>query len=185
LKDAALPWLFLEGFLLMGSFVTLFNYISYRLLAAPYCLSQSLVGSVSAVYVAGIYSSPSIGALADKLGRRRVLWVVASIMLAGVLVTLASPLWAILLGLLLFSFGFFGAHSVSSSWIGRRARQARGQASSLYLLCYYIGGSLAGTTGGFFWHDYGWTGLGLFIASLLAAAVLVAVRLIRVPPLSG
>src|ERR1019366_722085 len=49
LRDAALPWLFLEGFLLMGGFVTLFNYISYRLLAEPYHLSQTVVGSVSAV----------------------------------------------------------------------------------------------------------------------------------------
>ena len=34
-RDAGLPWLFLIGFLLMGSFVTLFNYIGYRLLAEP------------------------------------------------------------------------------------------------------------------------------------------------------
>lgn len=33
--DKGLPLLFAEGFLLMGSFVTLFNYIGYRLLADP------------------------------------------------------------------------------------------------------------------------------------------------------
>jgi YNFM family putative membrane transporter len=32
----ACRWLFLEAFLLMGAFVTLFNYIGYRLLAEPY-----------------------------------------------------------------------------------------------------------------------------------------------------
>ncbi len=40
-RDAGLPWLFLEAFLLMGAFVTLFNYIAYRLLAEPYHLSQA------------------------------------------------------------------------------------------------------------------------------------------------
>lgn len=183
LKDAGLPWLFLEGFLLMGGFVTLFNYISYRLLAEPYHLSQSIVGAVSAVYLTGIYSSARVGALADKLGRRRVMWAITTVMLAGVLITLASPLWAILVGMLVFTFGFFGAHSVASSWIGRRARRARGQASSLYLLAYYLGSSVAGTLGGFFWHAAGWTGVALFIAALLAAAVLVALKLIRLPPL--
>ena len=183
LRDAALPWLFLEGFLLMGGFVTLFNYISYRLLAAPYHLSQSVVGSISAVYLAGIYSSARVGALADKLGRRRVLWAAIAVMLAGVLATLAEPLWLILVGMLVFTAGFFGAHSVASSWIGRRARQARGQASSLYLLCYYLGSSVAGTAGGVFWHRAGWTGVGFFIASLLAIALLVAIHLFHVPPL--
>ncbi len=185
LRDAALPWLFLEGFLLMGGFVTLFNYISYRLLAEPYHLSQAVVGSVSAVYLAGIYSSARIGALADQLGRRRVLWVATAVMLAGVLVTLARPLWLILVGMLIFTTGFFGAHSVASSWIGRRARQARGQASSLYLLCYYLGSGVAGTAGGVFWHQAGWTGVGLFIAALLTAALLVALYLFRVPPLEA
>ena len=185
LRDAALPWLFLEGFLLLGSFVTLFNYISYRLLAAPYHLSQAIVGSVSAVYLAGIYSSTSVGALADRLGRRRVLWVAIAVMLAGVVVTLAEPLWLVLVGMLVFTAGFFGAHSVASSWIGRRARRARGQASSLYLLCYYLGSSIAGTAGGVCWHRWGWAGVGLFIAGLLGVALLVAVRLSRVPPLEA
>jgi YNFM family putative membrane transporter len=185
LRDAALPWLFLEGFLLMGGFVTLFNYITYRLLAAPYGLSQAVVGSASAVYLTGIYSSARVGALADKLGRRRVLWAAIAVMLAGVLVTLAQPLWIILVGMLVFSAGFFAGHSVASSWIGRRALRARGQASSLYLLSYYIGSSVAGTCGGLFWHRAGWTGVGLFIAGLLVVALLAAGRLTRVPPLAG
>lgn len=183
LRDPGLPWLFAEGFLLMGGFVTLFNYIGYRLLAAPYNLSQAIVGSASAVYLTGIYSSPRVGLLADKLGRRRVLWAITAVMLAGALITLARPLWVILIGMLVFSFGFFGAHSVASSWIGRRARRARGQASSLYLICYYLGGSIAGTLGGYFWHSSGWTGVALFISALLALAVLIALKLTRLPPL--
>ncbi|HVU32475.1 MAG TPA: MFS transporter [Opitutaceae bacterium] len=183
LRDPGLPWLFAEGFLLMGGFVTLFNYITYRLLAAPYHLSQAIVGSVSAVYLTGIYSSARVGALADRLGRRRVFWGITAVMLVGVLITLAEPLWLVLVGMLVFSFGFFGAHSVASSWIGRRARRARGQASSLYLLCYYIGSSVAGTTGGYFWHYAGWTGVAWFIAGLLTIAVLIALKLTRLPPL--
>ncbi len=34
-RDRGLPLLFAEGFLLMGSFVTLFNYIGYRLMLSP------------------------------------------------------------------------------------------------------------------------------------------------------
>ncbi|MDP0919173.1 MFS transporter, partial [Klebsiella pneumoniae] len=83
-KDAGLPWLFLEAFLLMGAFVTMFNYIGYRLLADPYDLSQAVVGLLSLVYLSGIYSSAKIGSLADRLGRRRVLWATIVLMLAGI-----------------------------------------------------------------------------------------------------
>ena len=181
-RDAGLPWLFLIGFLLMGSFVTLFNYIGYRLLAEPYHMSQAVVGVLSVVYLSGIYSSAWVGSLADKLGRRKVLWAVILLMLGGLLLTLFEPIPLMLAGLLLFTFGFFGAHSVASSWIGRRALRAKGQASSLYLFSYYVGSSLAGTLGGGFWHYYG---IGLFIGSLLVVAVLVSLHLARLPALPG
>jgi YNFM family putative membrane transporter len=87
--------------------------------------------------------------------------------------------------MLIFTFGFFGAHSVASSWIGRRALKAKGQASSLYLFSYYAGSSIAGTAGGVFWHMAGWNGIGLFIGALLLVALLVALKLAKLPPLGG
>ncbi|WP_296247745.1 MFS transporter [Pseudomonas sp. UBA4194] len=181
-KDAGLPWLFLEAFLLMGSFVTLFNYIGYRLLAEPYHMSQALVGLLSLVYLAGIYSSAQIGSLADRHGRRKVFWMSIVLMFMGLLVTLFSAVPVILAGMLMFTFGFFGAHSVASSWIGRRALKAKGQASSLYLFSYYAGSSVAGTLGGMAWHYGEWAGVGWFIAGLLSVALLVAAKLAKLRP---
>ena len=112
-----------------------------------------------------------------------MLWATIVLMLAGMLLTLFSPLWLVVPGMLIFTFGFFGAHSVASSWIGRRAVKAKGQASSLYLFCYYVGSSIAGTAGGFFWHFAGWNGIGAFIVALLIGALLVALKLAKLPPL--
>lgn len=181
-SDRGLPWLFLEAFLLMGGFVTLFNYIGYRLLEAPYGMSQAFVGLLSVVYLSGTYSSTQAGVLADRLGRHRVFWPAILLMLAGALLTLAEPLLLVLGGMLLFAFGFFAAHSLASSWVGRRALRARGQASSLYLFSYYLGSSVAGTAGGFFWAHAGWNGVAGFIAALLGVALLVALHLSRLPP---
>ncbi|MCM5705159.1 MFS transporter [Larsenimonas salina] len=177
LRDAGLPWLFLEGFLLMGSFVTLFNYIAYRLLGPPYHFSQAVVGVMSIVYLSGIYSSAWAGALADRLGRPRVFWVFIVVMMTGLAITLLTPSWAILVGMLVFTFGFFAAHSVASGWVGQRAHQARGQASSLYLFSYYLGSSSAGTLGGVFWHWQGWPGVAVFIGVLLSIALAAALKL--------
>ena len=176
-RDQGLPLLFAEGFLLMGAFVTLFNYIGYRLLGAPWHLSQAVVGLLSVVYLTGSWSSPKAGALTSKLGRGTVMFGATAIMLTGLLITAFSSVWVILIGMMLFTAGFFAAHSVASGWIGPRARRAKGQASSLYLFSYYLGSSVAGTLGGLFWHRYGWTGITLFITVLLLLALLVARRL--------
>lgn len=178
-RDAGLPLLFAEGFLLMGGFVTLFNYIGYRLLSAPYFFSQAIVGLLSVVYLIGSWSSPKAGVMTARYGRGPVMLTATAIMLSGLLLTLFSAVWTILTGMVLFTAGFFAAHSVASSWIGPRARRAKGQASSLYLFSYYVGSSVAGTLGGVFWHHSGWSGITLFIALLLIMALLVGWRLHR------
>jgi len=69
LCDGRLMPLYAEGFLLMGSFVTAYNYITYHLLAPPYSLSQTVVGSIFVVYPVGIFASAWIGSLAGRAGR--------------------------------------------------------------------------------------------------------------------
>nr|WP_219606598.1 MFS transporter [Pectobacterium sp. CFBP8739] len=176
-RDAGLPLLFLEGFLLMGAFVTLFNYIGYRLLAPPYLLSQAVVGLLSVVYLTGSYSSPKAGALTARYGRGPVLSIAILLMLTGLGITALTPVFVIFGGMMLFTAGFFAAHSVASSWIGQRARRAKGQASSMYLFSYYLGSSLAGTLGGFFWHSFGWMGITVFLSALLLLALGVSLIL--------
>ncbi|WP_369311106.1 MFS transporter [Providencia rettgeri] len=173
-RDKGLPWLFVEGFVLMGGFVTMYNYIGYRLLEAPYYFSQSTVGFLSIIYLTGTYSATKTGSLTQKYGLGNILIAAIAMMLFGILVTLHSNVWVVLLGMTLLTTGFFAAHSVASSWVGRRAKRARGQASSLYLFSYYAGSSIAGTIGGLFWANYGWNGVALFIAGILLVGTGIA-----------
>ncbi|MCL6452404.1 MAG: MFS transporter [Alicyclobacillus sp.] len=180
LRDPALVCLFFIGALLMGGFVSVYNYISFRLLDPPYHLSETLVGSIFLVYLVGTFSSSWIGKLADQIGRRRVLWLNIAIMGGGCALTLVRPLWAIVTGVAVVTFGFFGGHSTASSWVGRRATQARGQASSLYLFCYYAGSSIGGSAGGVFWSADGWLGVVGMVEGCLAVALVLSWMLARI-----
>ena len=184
LRDGGLRWLYCEGFLLMGTFVTILNYIGFRLVQAPYDLSQSQVGLIFIVYLVGAWSSAWVGSLAGQLGRRKVLWATMSVMLSGIVITLSGPLPIIILGLAIFTFGFFGSHSVVSSWVGLRARHSKAQASSLYLFFYYLGSSIVGSTGGVFWHHFQWLGVAGFTGALLGLGVLISIRLAGLQPLA-
>jgi YNFM family putative membrane transporter len=182
-RDAGLPWLFLLSFLLMGVFVSMYNYIGYRLLAPPYGLRQSAVGALSILYLLGIFSSVWAGKLADRLGRRNVLWMVMLVMLGGLLLTLASSVPLIVIGMGLFTFGFFASHSVCSSWVGRRARPPQALASAIYLFFYYLGSSVLGWLAGVVWAHAGWVGFVSMLGAVLVLAMLVALRLRGLAPL--
>jgi YNFM family putative membrane transporter len=184
LGDEGLPWLFALSFLLMGCFVSMYNYIGYRLLGPGFGMRQSTVGALSILYLLGIFSSVWAGKLADRLGRRNVLWMVMLAMLAGLLLTLSNALAAIVAGMGLFTFGFFASHSVASSWVGRRARAPQALASALYLFFYYLGSSVVGWLAGVVWGHAGWGGVVALLGAVLGVAVMVALRLRGLAPLA-
>ncbi|NJD91389.1 MAG: MFS transporter [Geobacter sp.] len=174
LKDPAMVLLFAIAFLAMGGFITLYNYITFRLLAPPYNLSQSSISMIFLVYFTGSLSSSFMGQLLQRFGRTVMLRLSIGSMLLGTALTLHANLIWIITGIGIFTCGFFGAHAIASGWVGKRAVTARAQATSLYLFAYYQGSSLSGTIGGLFWVKWGWQGITIIITSLLLLALAAA-----------
>lgn len=181
--DRALPLLYAEAFLLMGVFVTVYNYVGFRLIAPPYGLGHAAVGAIFLLYLLGSASSAWFGGLAGRRGRRLVFWMPVVLLILGIGATAATPLWIVILGIAAVTVGFFGAHSIASAWVGRRAGANRGAGAALYLFFYYAGSSVLGSAGGIAWTRAGWPGVTLFCLLLGAAALMIALLLRSVAPL--
>lgn len=184
LRDPAMLGLFAIGGLTMGAFVGTFNAIGFRLEAPPYTLPIGIAGLVFLVYTVGSYTSPLGGRLAGRFGRRPVQPVTAMVMLTGLLMTLLTPLWMVLIGLLLYSAGFFAAHGVASGWVAARARRTNantGQATAGYLFCYYAGSSVFGALAARAWQTAAWQGVVALDALLVGLVIVIALLLVRVP----
>lgn len=171
--------LFAQGFLLMGGFVALYNFLGFRLTSAPFQLSPSTVSLVFLAYLAGTWASSRAGAEAARFGRRRVLLVSIAVMMAGVAITLSDNVIAVLVGLVIATAGFFGAHSTAAGWTGQAAPVGKAQASSLYNLFYYGGSSALGWLGGLAFDAHGWTAVAVTILSLAGFAALLAALFLR------
>jgi len=170
LGNGELRRLFLLAFLLMGGFVALFNYVGFRLAAAPFNLSSSLIGLLFTVYLLGIVSAGWAGRLVPRLGARQVMQGGIAIMLLGVALCTTPWLSAAVAGLALFTLGFFAAHAVASGQVGQRAHGAKAQASALYLCAYYLGSSVIGYAAGYIWEHAGWLPMLAVLAVLFVAA---------------
>lgn len=170
LGNPVLRGLFLQGFLLMGGFVALFNYTGFRLAGEPFGLSSTLIGLLFVVYLGGIFSAGWAGRLVPRFGARQVLRGGVALMLIGVGLCATSWLVSIVLGLGLFTLGFFAAHAVASGQVGSHAKGARAQASALYLCAYYLGSSVVGYGAGYVWDHAGWLPLMALLAALFVIA---------------
>lgn len=173
LKTPALRTAFALAFLLMGSFVAVFNYIGFRLALPPFGLSSTVIGLLFTVYLLGSYSASKAGSMVDRIGARRVVQIGIGLMLLGIGALATTWLPVVVVGLALLTVGFFAAHAVASGQIGQRAHSAKAQAASLYLCAYYLGSGVLGYAGGALWQHAGWVALmaGVAISVLIAAAL--------------
>jgi len=159
------------GFGVLFNLVAIFTFINFRLAAAPYFLGPAALGGIFVVYLGGVVMSPLAARLANRFGRRRVMAVAAPVCWAGLGLTLAAPLWAIGLGLLLLSSGIFMQQTLGTAFVSVAAREAKSTAVGLYVGIYYIGGSAGGMVPGGLWHAYGWPGC-VAIACVVQVAML-------------
>jgi YNFM family putative membrane transporter len=158
------------AFLLTGGFVALYNFLGFRLAAAPFHLPQTVVSLVFLAYLAGTWASSRAGAEASRFGRKPVLLASIAIMIIGVAVTLSTNVVIVLVGLVIATAGFFGAHAIASGWAGSAASVGKAQASSLYTLFFYAGSSVLGWFGGVAFDARGWSGVAVTILILAAVA---------------
>lgn len=186
LSDPVLIALYLLPFTTMGAFVACYNAMGFRLAAQPYELSAGVAGLVFVTYALGSVSSARAGRLADRFGHRAVVPASMALMLVSILLTLLTPLPVVVLGLALFTIGFFACHGVASGWVAARAA-VRGpgaaQASSLYTFMYYLGSSVAGALAGQAWSHGGWAWVVGLCGGLCALGLLISLWLRTTTPL--
>ncbi|WP_159612931.1 MFS transporter [Glutamicibacter sp. JC586] len=174
-----------QGFLLMGGFVAVYNYLAFRLEAPPYLIPSSLAALVFLAYLSGTYTSVASSKVVARIGRRNTLRLSILISAIGLALTLAGNLIVIVIGLLIFTAGFFAAHAVASGWVPVLAPQARAQASSLYNLLYYVGSSVLGWLIGIPFLHYGWASVVLSVILLQGVAMILASFLSKRDPSLG
>ena len=183
LRSPQLLAVYAQGFLLMGAFVAMFNYLGFHLSAPPFLLPAWLVTLLFVAYLAGTVSSPWAGGMASRHGRYPVLIGSTVIMVAGALLMLVPQIAAVIIGLILFTAGFFGAHAIASGWAPvASAPETRAQASSLYYFGYYAGSSLFGWALGLVFGGASWVWFVILIAVMCAAAIAIAVAGLRSAP---
>ena len=178
-KNRNLVEIYFVAFCVMGCFMAMYNFLPYVLVQEPYSFTQTQIGFVYAMYLVGSFASAYMGKKADICGHGKVLCASFLLAFIGTLLTLPSPLLMKMLGLAVFTFGFFGAHSSACSWVGLVCRGDKAQAVSLYLLCYYIGASLWGSLTGIPYQMFGWLGAVVMMCTILAVGGSVAYHLWR------
>jgi predicted MFS family arabinose efflux permease len=172
LRNPQLLATYAVGFNVLFTLVATFTYITFYLAAPPFGLSPAELSALFMVYLVGLIVTPLGGVWISRVGSRAALVGAVIAGIAGILLTLVPSLPMILVGLVLCSSGVFICQSASTSYIQREAQSGgRSSAAGLYVMFYYIGGSVAGVLPGMLWRYGQWKA---------CVALIVCVQLITI-----
>lgn len=144
------------GFGVLFNFIATFTYVNFLLAAPPYNFSPSALGSIFFVYLAGTAITPLAGRTIARFGRRP--FVIGAIMcwIAGMVLTLAPSLTAIIAGLGIAAASGLACQAASTSYVATTAKGGVSSAVGLYVMAFYTGGSIGAFLPGLFWNFGGW-----------------------------
>ncbi len=164
------------GFCVLFSLVGTFTYVNLYLAAAPFNLSTAGLANVFGVYLVGVVVTPMAGRFIVRFGFLKSVLVTLAISATGLLLTLASSLLAVIVGLAVCSCGVFICQSATISHIADRVTEGRSLATGIYYMSYYAGGAVGTWVAGEAYEGWGWHGsvLSIILFQGLAAAIAVS-----------
>ncbi|WP_196587367.1 MFS transporter [Aliivibrio fischeri] len=138
-------------------FVNLYSVTGFRLIAEPYSLPLSVTSMIFLCYLSGTVSSRLVGLWSQRFSSVFGMFVGTLISLIGMFITTSDSLVIIVIGLNVLSFGAFFTHSLAYGWVSQQAETAKSTATALYLVHYYVSGSLGGFYLMYCWQHGGWS----------------------------
>ncbi len=169
ITSKALVPFYLTGGLILGVFVSLYNYMGFYLLKPPFNFPEYSIHYIYLMYTFGMFGSVAT----VRLTRHRLpVPVLKSILLlsaASILFLYIPGFLTVGLGLAIFTFNFFVIHVLCNRIVSEYNLAKRSVTISIYLLTYYLGSSLLGWATGLLLDAFGWP---YFLAGLILLLLL-------------
>ncbi|NUO63273.1 MAG: MFS transporter, partial [Gemmatimonadaceae bacterium] len=156
LRDAALI-----GALSFASFSAFWTTLAFRLREAPLDYGPAVAGGFGLIGLVGAAAAPLAGRLADRRSPRQTIGIALLVNVAAWLVMLFAghTLAGLAIGVVLLDAGTQAAQVSNQARVYALPAEAHGRYNTIYMVCYFIGGSLGSAAATIAWGGARWTGV--------------------------
>ncbi len=161
------------GALAFGAFSAFWVTLAFFLETPPYHFGSDVVGLFGLVGIAGALAASLVGKLSDRMDARRINgYALVIVLLSFVLFWLMGQLlWGLIIGVILLDFGVQGNQVSNQTRVYSLNPDKRNSLNSVYMVTYFIGGSLGSLLGTYGWSFAQWTGVCAVSVILMLAAL--------------
>jgi len=154
LSDSQILSILLIPMVVFFTFMAVTTFVTYHLVEAPFSLNTSQLGNLFLILLLAVIVSPLAGRYSDKIGRVKILYFGLFSLIIGVLLTLNSSLFWIVVGVGFVTIGMFTVQSVTPTYLGDIVPNDRATVAVLYQSFFYLGGALGTLIPAWAW-EYG------------------------------
>ncbi len=164
----------LVGAMMFGCFSAFWATLVFLLEGAPYHYGSQAAGLFGLVGVVGASAASLAGRLADVHHPRHMLRLALIVTAVSFLLfwTFGHQLWGVVVGVVLLDAGVQGGHVTNQTRIYRLLPEAQNRINTVYMVVYFVGGSIGTTLAAHAWEHWGWAGVcGVSLGMLVIAGM--------------
>lgn len=150
-----------RGAMGFGAMSAVFTTLVFHMQEAPFYAGSSVVGSFGLIGAVGALAAAFVGKLAQRFTRYQLIYYSLLILLLswGFIYFAGYSYWGLIVGIILIDLGLQSSHIMNQSDFFAIPTKATNRLNTVYMVSYFIGGSLGTYLGAIGWQYWGWAGV--------------------------
>ena len=150
-----------RGATAFGSMSALFTTLVFHMEGPPFNVGSSVVGSFGLAGAVGALAAAKVGKLQQRMSLNRItLYSLAILTFSWAFTYFAGQTyWGLILGVILVDLGVQASHIMNQTNYFMLKTNAVNRLNTVYMVSYFIGGSLGTWLAGIAWQQAGWAGV--------------------------
>lgn len=154
----------LNGALMFASFSAFWTALTFLLESSHYNMGSQAAGLLGLVGIVGALAAPLVGKLADKKGSRYVIGIcIIIVSLSYILfLFLGFKMIGLIVGVILLDLGVQSSNISNQARVHSMNEEKRNRINTVYMVSFFLGGSLGSFLGSSAYSNFGWVGVCIF-----------------------
>lgn len=151
----------LRGALGFASFSVFWTTLTFRLEQAPFFQGSDIAGSLGLFGIAGALAASFVGNVSGKVDKNKLIGIAIFLMILSwaIFGVGGSSYTGLIAGILILDMGLQAMHVTNQTIVFSSHPEASNRLNTVYMVSYFVGGSVGTLIGGKAWGMYGWNGV--------------------------
>lgn len=151
----------INGAMMFATFSAFWTSLVFLMESPVYHLGAKAAGLFGLVGVGGALTAPLVGRLADKKSPRFTVGIAIIISTLSYICfwSLGFKIWGLIIGVILLDLGTQSGLVSNQSRTQALNAEKRNRINTIFMVSYFLGGSLGSILGAYSWAHFGWSGV--------------------------